>query len=101
SIRARWRSCWMFWKTRRRNEGGGGKEMSDSGLAIEELVELRNAVRSRLTWDDAISDEDLRRLIEDELFRRERARRMTAGERKAAVMRLFHSFRGLDALQPL
>ncbi|MFB9279690.1 CpaF family protein [Cohnella cellulosilytica] len=75
--------------------------MADSGLAIEELVELRNAVRSRLTWDDAISDEDLRKLIEDELFRRERVRRMTAGERKAAVQRLFHSFRGLDALQPL
>ncbi len=75
--------------------------MADSGLAIEELVELRNAVRSRLSWDDAVSDEDLRKLIEDELFRRERVRLMTAGERKAAVMRLFHSFRGLDALQPL
>ncbi len=75
--------------------------MADSGLAIEELVELRNAVRARLTWDDSISDDDLCRLIEDELFRRERAKRMTAGERKAAVMRLFHSFRGMDALQPL
>ncbi len=75
--------------------------MADSGLAIEELVELRNAVRARLTWDDSISDDDLCRLIEDELFRRERSKRMTAGERKAAVMRLFHSFRGMDALQPL
>jgi len=75
--------------------------IADSGLTIEELVELRNAVRARLTWDDSISDDELCRLIEDELFRRERAKRMTAGERKAAVMRLFHSFRGLDALQPL
>jgi len=75
--------------------------MADSGLTIEELVELRNAVRARMTWDDSITDDDLRKLIEDELFRGERARRMTAGERKAAVMRLYHSFRGLDALQPL
>jgi len=75
--------------------------MSASGLTVEELVELRNAVRARLSWDDSISDDDLIRLIEDELFRRDRARLMTAGERKGAVMRLYHSFRGLDALQPL
>ncbi|MFC4601024.1 CpaF family protein [Cohnella hongkongensis] len=75
--------------------------MADSGLTIEELVELRNAVRARLAWDDSISDEELRKRIEDELFRRDRVRRMTARERGAAVMRLYHSFRGLDALQPL
>jgi len=75
--------------------------MSASSLSIGELVELRNAVRARLSWDDSISDDNLLGLIEDELFRRDRARSMTAGDRKAAVMRLFHSFRGLDALQPL
>jgi pilus assembly protein CpaF len=71
------------------------------GLPGEELAELREAVRARLAWDASVPDEELRRLIETELFRRERARRMTASERKAAVERLFHSFRGLDALQPL
>ncbi|TJY40920.1 CpaF family protein [Cohnella pontilimi] len=71
------------------------------GLSGEELAELREAVRSRLAWDASVPDEELRRLIEAELFHRERSRRMMASERKAAVERLFHSFRGLDALQPL
>jgi pilus assembly protein CpaF len=48
-----------------------------------------------------VTDDELLQLIENELFRREKTRRMTAAERKAAVTRLFHSFRGLDALQPL
>ncbi len=75
--------------------------MEFSGLTQEELAELREAVRSRLSWDSSVSDDELRELIENELFQRERTRRMTAGERKSAVTRLFHSFRGLDALQPL
>ncbi|QMV43357.1 CpaF family protein [Cohnella cholangitidis] len=75
--------------------------MAFTGLAQEELSELRDAVRSRLSWDSSVSDDELRQLIESELFRRERTKQMTAAERKSAVMRLFHSFRGLDALQPL
>jgi pilus assembly protein CpaF len=75
--------------------------MAFSGLTSGELAELREAVRSRLSWDSSVSDDELQLLIENELFRRERARHMTAGERKSAVTRLFHSFRGLDALQPL
>ncbi|BBI32005.1 CpaF family protein [Cohnella abietis] len=75
--------------------------MEFSGLTLGELAELREAVRSRLSWDSSVTDDELRQLIESELFRRERTRRMTAGERNSAVTRLFHSFRGLDALQPL
>lgn len=75
--------------------------MERAGLTSEELAELKEAVRSRLAWDREVTDEELRGRIEAELFRRERARRMTAAERKAAVSRLFHAFRGLDALQPL
>lgn len=75
--------------------------MEFSGLTSEELAELRESVRSRLSWDSSVSDDELLRLIENELFQREQTRRMTAAERKAAVNRLFHSFRGLDALQPL
>lgn len=66
-----------------------------------ELKELRDAVRTRLAWEETVSDEQLRRLIETELFQRDWARRKTASERRAWVERLFHSFRGLDALQPL
>ncbi|MFC5470348.1 CpaF family protein [Cohnella suwonensis] len=72
-----------------------------SGLAREELAELREAVRSRLSWDSSVTDGELRLLIEQELFRRQATRAMTAAERQAAVSRVFHSFRGLDALQPL
>ncbi|MFC5401463.1 CpaF family protein [Cohnella soli] len=72
-----------------------------SGLAREELAELREAVRSRLTWDSTVTDSELRLLIEQELFRKQMTRAMTAAERKSIVSRVFHSFRGLDALQPL
>ncbi|CAM3633866.1 CpaF family protein [Cohnella lubricantis] len=75
--------------------------MEGAGLSPSELAELREAVKSRLSWDASITDEELRRLVEAELFRTDRVRRMTAAERAAAVSRLFHSFRGLDALQPL
>ncbi|XID93064.1 CpaF family protein [Paenibacillaceae bacterium WGS1546] len=75
--------------------------MEPGGLTIGELAELRDAVRAKLSWDTAVTDDELLRLIESELFGTERARRMTANERRAAVLRLFHAFRGLDALQPL
>lgn len=75
--------------------------MEQAGLTSAELADLKESVRSRLSWDREVSDEDLRKLIEAELFRTERSRRMTAAERKASVSRLFHAFRGLDALQPL
>jgi len=75
--------------------------MEPAGLAPGELAELREAVKQRLSWDSKVSDDELRQLIESELFGRKLSRRMTAADRKAAVNRLFHSFRGLDALQPL
>lgn len=75
--------------------------MHAAELTSEELADIKEAVRSRLAWDEEISDDALRKRIETELFVRERSRRMTAAHRKAAVERLFHSFRGLDALHPL
>lgn len=75
--------------------------MKAEELTPADLAELREAVKARLSWDASVTDEQLTGLIESELFRSERARRMTAAEREAAVRRLFHSFRGLDALQPL
>jgi pilus assembly protein CpaF len=79
----------------------GGISVVSAVLLPEELAELREAVRSRLAWDASVSDEELREVIESELFRHAKARRMTAADRSAAVSRLYHSFRGLDALQPL
>jgi len=75
--------------------------MDEGALTRAELAELREAVRTRLSWDAEVTDEQLRGLIEAELFAHAKARRLTSAEREAAVRRLFHSFRGLDALQPL
>ncbi|WEK56273.1 MAG: CpaF family protein [Candidatus Cohnella colombiensis] len=75
--------------------------MELTGLTPAELAELREAVRASLSWDSSVSDDELRQFIERELFRRDRSRKMTATELNATVNRLFHSFRGLDALQPL
>lgn len=75
--------------------------MGTPALSPAELADLREAVKSRLSWETALTDEELRRVIESELFGSREVRSMTAAERQAAVSRLFHSFRGLDALQPL
>jgi pilus assembly protein CpaF len=72
-----------------------------TGLSQAELAELRDAVRARLPWDREVSDEELYRQIEYVVQRNERAGRLTAEQFAAAVRRLFHAFRGLDALQPL
>ncbi|MDG0791667.1 CpaF family protein [Cohnella ginsengisoli] len=75
--------------------------MVGAGLRPDEIAAVRERVRSRLAWDAAVSDAELRALIEGELFAEPRMSRLTSAEREAAVSRLFHSFRGLDALQPL
>ncbi|MFC3799660.1 CpaF family protein [Cohnella sp. GCM10012308] len=75
--------------------------MLGAGLRQDEIAAVRERVRSRLAWDGAVSDAELRALIEGELFAEPRMNRLTSTEREAAVSRLFHSFRGLDALQPL
>ncbi|THF74821.1 CpaF family protein [Cohnella fermenti] len=72
-----------------------------AALSAVELARLKEAVKARLSWETALSDEELRSIVEAELFRSEAVRALTAEERRAAVNRLFHSFRGLDALQPL
>lgn len=75
--------------------------MIAAGLVPEEIAAVRERVRSRLAWDAAVTDAELRALIESELFVLPHMRRLTSEERRAAVNRLYHSFRGLDALQPL
>lgn len=75
--------------------------MGGAGLKPDEIASVRERVRSRLAWDSAVSDAELRGLIEGELFALPHLGRLTSEERSAAVSRLFHSFRGLDALQPL
>ncbi|MBB6730966.1 CpaF family protein [Cohnella zeiphila] len=75
--------------------------MEEAALTEAELTGLREDVRTRLSWDAEVTDGELRRLIESVLFSHAKARKLTSAQREAAVRRLFHSFRGLDALQPL
>jgi pilus assembly protein CpaF len=65
------------------------------------LTELKRRVQERLDYSSDVSDEQLRDCIEETVLAEARERAWTVKQRRDAVYRLFHSFRGLDALQPL
>ncbi|WP_156158040.1 CpaF family protein [Gordoniibacillus kamchatkensis] len=65
------------------------------------LTELKRRVHERLDYGGSMSDDQLRDCIEDTVLDEARRRAWTVRQRRDAVYRLFHSFRGLDALQPL
>ncbi len=48
-----------------------------------------------------LTDDELHGLIEEEMFRNPACRSLTAEGKKSMAARIFHSFRGLDILQPL
>lgn len=62
---------------------------------------LRERVRSRLNMDEELSDGQLIAVIEAVVFEWAADKPLTAADKHQAVRRLFHSFRGLDLLQPL
>jgi len=66
-----------------------------------ELRVLRDSVRSRIDMSGSVTDRELQDVIEDVLFRWNAGRPIAAPEKHRAMKRLFHSFRGLDLLQPL
>lgn len=63
--------------------------------------ELREELRHDLEWSPQLTNEELKDLIERRIFGSKQARRLSTGEKLALAERLFHSFRGLDVLQPL
>ncbi|MFC0214687.1 CpaF family protein [Paenibacillus chartarius] len=65
------------------------------------LSELRQRIHERLDYTGTLSDDQLRDLIEASVMQEARDGGWTMRQRKEAVYTLFHSFRGLDALQPL
>ncbi|WP_219839027.1 CpaF family protein [Paenibacillus sp. R14(2021)] len=68
----------------------------------EETIQLlKERVRSQLELDSAMSDEEMKRRIEQVVFQWAGSHPLTAGEKVKLVRRLFHSFRGLDLMQPL
>ncbi|WP_317968304.1 CpaF family protein [Paenibacillus sp. CCS19] len=68
----------------------------------EQLVlALKESVRRRIDMNGAISDESLRQVSEQAVFEWCAGKQVTAADKAALVRRVFHSFRGLDVLQPL
>lgn len=69
--------------------------------AEETVAELKQIVKEKLDLSVSLSDEQLMDLIEQEVFSFRFQDYITAGQKHQLIMRLFHSFRGLDILQPL
>lgn len=63
--------------------------------------ELKGIIRSRINLGGSVSDENLTRTIERTVMEWKGAAELTALQKVGLVRRLFHSFRGLDVLQPL
>lgn len=82
--------------------GAGSKRGGDDLLIEEELIrKLRLSIAEQLDYSEAKSDDELMEMIEEEVFSSESCTGWTARQKAYAVRRLFHSFRGLDVLQPL
>lgn len=68
----------------------------------EELYRaIRCEVRAGLNVTSSLSDEELLDHIERNVLSQHKLSGITAGEKRRWVRRLYHSFRGLDVLQPL
>ncbi len=70
-------------------------------LTDETVHELRNKVRTKIDFSGALSDDNLMKIAEEIVFEWCELHPLTATEKVQLVRRLFHSFRGLDILQPL
>ncbi|MBW7476546.1 CpaF family protein [Paenibacillus oenotherae] len=70
-------------------------------MAEEIVLRLKARIREELDLDSAMSDEQFIERIERTVFIWCQDHPLTAGEKLQLVRRLFHSFRGLDLLQPL
>ncbi|XEC93848.1 CpaF family protein [Paenibacillus tarimensis] len=70
-------------------------------MTEEVVLELRDRIRERIDLSGSVTDEALMNAVERTVFERCRLNPMTSGEKVRLVRRLFHSFRGLDVLQPL
>ncbi|WP_010273538.1 CpaF family protein [Paenibacillus senegalensis] len=71
-------------------------------MVEEEIIqEIRQEVANQLDYSETLSDQALEELIEQQLFTHTRAAGWTAARKAYSVKRIYHSFRGLDVLQPL
>lgn len=65
------------------------------------MIWLREQVLQRLDLSGSTTNEELLETIERTVFEQSAAEYIPVAEKQAAVFRIFHSFRGLDILQPL
>ena len=65
------------------------------------VMEIRARMLGFLEGGSSKSDGELREAIEEEVFRLSRHNHLSADQKRKLVERVFHSFRGLDILQPL
>ncbi|KPV56936.1 pilus assembly protein [Paenibacillus sp. A3] len=70
-----------------------------TNVTIKRLIKQR--VQDSLDYGNALSDEQLMEQIEQIVFAYSRESFLTAGQKHTLVQEVFHSFRGLDVLQPL
>lgn len=68
-------------------------------IAVKQQIKQR--VQDSLDYGNALSDEQLMEQIEQIVFAYSRESFLTAGQKRTLVQEVFHSFRGLDVLQPL
>ncbi|WP_163856191.1 CpaF family protein [Paenibacillus elgii] len=68
---------------------------------IEVKQQIKQRVQDSLDYGNALSDEQLMEQIEQIVFAYSRESFLTAGQKRTLVQEVFHSFRGLDVLQPL
>ncbi|MFF2889028.1 CpaF family protein [Paenibacillus sp. NPDC057967] len=70
-------------------------------LSDELIYTLRGKIRDEIDFRGAMSDEELMGKTEAAVFKWCEHNPMTAAEKVKLVRRLYHSFRGMDVLQPL
>ncbi|MFF2094281.1 CpaF family protein [Paenibacillus sp. NPDC058174] len=70
-------------------------------MTDEIVLSLREQIRAQIDFGGAVSDERLMELVERNVFRWCEEHPLTVSEKVKLVRRLYHSFRGLDILQPL
>ncbi|WP_028560642.1 CpaF family protein [Paenibacillus pinihumi] len=72
-------------------------------MTEEVVLGLRRLIRERIDLSGSVPDSALTGMVEQAVFDwcRENGRMMTAADKLQLVRRLFHSFRGMDVLQPL
>ncbi|MDP5274095.1 CpaF family protein [Chengkuizengella axinellae] len=70
-------------------------------MDLQLLEKIKQKVVIQLNFSEDTSDDQLKQIIEEEVFKHSEQFYLTSSQKYEYVMRVFHSFRGLDILQPI